>query len=59
MSASDWISYFAAVAICMAGGWWLHRINNEHDDTRVEDLAIAFGVFGIAVLLIVKASAYL
>lgn len=58
MSLSDWIGYFGAVVICLGGGWWMHRINNTHDDTRVEDLATAFGVFGLAVVLAVKAINY-
>lgn len=55
MSATDWIGYVAAVVLCLAFGWVLHRIHNEEDDTRAEHLAVAFGAFGIAVVLIVMA----
>lgn len=43
MSATDWIGYFIAVAICLLVGWWLHRVGRKSPETRVESLAIALG----------------
>ena len=51
MSATDWIGYFIAVAICLLVGWWLHRVNRKPDETRVEALAIGFGCWGVAAVL--------
>ena len=51
MSATDWIGYFIAVAICLLVGWWLHRMNRKPDETRVEALAIGFGCWGVGAVL--------
>ncbi|HSD16818.1 MAG TPA: hypothetical protein VLC71_06080 [Thermomonas sp.] len=51
MSTVDWIGYFVAVAICLAIGAWLHRVNKKPDETRTEALAIGFGWLGVADVL--------
>ena len=51
MSATDWIGYVIAVAICLLLGWWLHRVNRKPEDERIEALAIGFGWFGFAFVL--------
>lgn len=54
MTTTDWIGYTIAVAICLAIGVWLHRVNCKPEDERIEALAIGFGWFGVAVLLVGK-----
>lgn len=51
MNTVDWIGYFVAIAICLALGWWLHRVNQKPDETRTESLAIGFGWMGVAAVL--------
>lgn len=57
MNTVDWIGYFAAVAICLAIGAWLHRVNCKPEDERIEALAIGFGWFGFALVLAGKLAA--
>ncbi len=57
MNTVDWIGYFVAVAICLAIGAWLHRVNRKPEDGRIESLAIGFGWFGFALVLVGKLAA--
>ncbi len=57
MNTVDWIGYVVAVAICLAIGVWLHRVNRKPADERIESLAIGFGWFGFAFVLAGKLSA--
>lgn len=52
MNTVDWIGYVLAVVICLLLGWWLHRVNQKPEDERIEALAIGFGLFGFALLVL-------